>query len=72
MVVAYVPEMKIRSGNLIKNLYKEHSWRNAMLYYLQGPTGQDRILILLSHRPSSRLNKFSEMGKKVIVKMLTA
>ena len=72
MVMAYVPEMNVTSGSLIKELYHRQPWRNAMPFYLQGPTEQDRIQILLSHQPSSGLHTLSMNCRQEVLRELIA
>jgi len=43
-----------------------------MPFYLQGPTEQDRIQILLSHQPSSEEHKLSTRRRHEVVKKLMA
>ena len=41
-----------------------------MPHYLQGPTEQDRIQILLSHQPSSEKNRPMEFRQEVVKKLM--
>ena len=48
MVTVHVAGMNITKGVLIDGLYNSQSWRNAMPFYLQGPSDQDRIVISIA------------------------
>ena len=70
LLLAHLGAMSVSKGQLIRKLYVYQSWRNAMPYYLEGPTAQDQILILLSHQPASQENKYSPKCKEEVVKAL--
>ena len=70
MVTVHVAGMNMTKGAIIDGLFHTQSWRNAMPFYLHGPTDQDRIVIFLSHQPSSALHKLSMQCRQSVVKKL--
>ena len=72
LLTVHVADIDMTKGDIIDDLYHLQSWRNAMPCYLQGPTSEDRILILLSHQPSSKMHNYSMQCKESVIRKLMA
>jgi len=72
MLTVHVAGIHMQKGDIItwNNLDPNQSWRNAMPFYIQGPTNQDRIMLLLSHQPSSAKHNLTMQTKNKIVRNL--